>query len=56
MCSLTLEYVLLSFIQTSDCWLEGRLARGELDPNHLTTAWLIDVQLLSYGHAFVGQV
>ena len=44
------------FIQTSDCWLEGRLARGELDPNHMTTAWLIDVQLLSYGHAFVGQV
>ena len=41
--------------KTNDCWLEGRLARGELDPNHMTSGWLIDVLLLSHGHAFVGQ-
>jgi hypothetical protein len=40
---------------TNDCWLEGRLARGDLDANHLTNAWLVDVLLLSHGHAFVGQ-
>lgn len=39
----------------SDCWLEGRLARGDLDPAHITDGWLIDVKLLSFGHAFVGQ-
>ena len=41
--------------KASDCWLEGRLARGDLDPAHITNGWLVDVKLLSFGHAFVGQ-
>ena len=41
--------------KTNDCWLEGRLARGEVDANHMTNGWLVDVKLLSYGHVFVGQ-
>jgi len=41
--------------KTSDCWLEGRIGRGELDGGHMTRAWLIDVLLLSETDVFVAQ-
>jgi len=41
--------------KTNDCWLEGRLGRGELDADEVTRSWLMDVLLLSHAHAFVGQ-
>ncbi|EKX43496.1 hypothetical protein GUITHDRAFT_110620 [Guillardia theta CCMP2712] len=55
---------------TSDCWLEGRVSRGEVHAEDMTRgegddsaqldltstpAWLVDVLMLSFSHVIVGQ-